>query len=161
MSSAVTTHWGERILLTTAMLVVILLCYVLMRRGWQRQARQQRDIPAPAEAGQSSVRFSGIYASTTRANQPLTRIVVHQLGTRSKVGIGFGESRIDLHRPGTRSFSIPNANLIRVSRSSGIAGKFVGDNALVVLTWKLGNEEVDTGLLVRDEAFIEELAKLV
>lgn len=161
MSRVITTHLSERLLLTCAMIVVIAIFYALMARGWRRQQRNQTHIAEPPSVGESTPRFRGIYASTTLAGAPLKRLVVHGLGTRSKVGIGISPEQIDLHRTGARSFAIPRADLVGVSRASGIAGKVVGAERLILLTWMLGGVEVDTGLLINEgeEELIEELVQ--
>lgn len=158
MSSAVTTNLGERLFWTLLMVAAIAAIYVLMRRGWLRQGALQGDIPEPPPIGNSIARFHGVYASTTYSGQPLRRVVRHGLGVRSKVDVGLSSDGIDIYRPAARSFSIPFTDLVGVSRSSAIAGKVVGDNSLLLLTWRLGTTQVDTGLLVRDEELISELA---
>lgn len=161
MTSAATTQLADRLMLTFAMFVLIGVIYFLMRRGWQRQKAAQDFIPTPRALGSAQPKYHGVYASTTFAGQPLKRVVVHGLGVRSSVDVGFSSDAIELHRPSATSFSIPFTDLIGVSRASAIAGKVVGDNGLVLLTWRLGSTEVDTGLLIRDEGLIEELADLV
>lgn len=159
MSSAAVTNLSGRLMWTLVMVGLIAAIYLLMRRGWLRQLASQSTLVEPPAVGTSEPRFKGIYASTTFAGQPLKRVVAHGLGVRSEVHVGISASGIDLFRPAAHSFSIPFSSLIGVSRSSAIAGKVVGDNGLVLLTWRLGEVEVDTGLLVRDEGLISELAE--
>lgn len=161
MTSATTTQLADRLMLTFAMFALIGVIYLLMHRGWQRQRADQEFIPAPPTVGSAEPKYHGVYASTTFAGQPLKRVVVHGLGVRSSVDVGISSDAIELHRSAATSFSIPFTDLIGVSKASAIAGKVVGDNGLVLLTWRLGNTEVDTGLLIRDEGLIEELADLV
>lgn len=159
MTSAATTHIGSRTLLTVGMIALIAGVYWLMRRGWQRQARGQSSIPAPQPVGHTTPTFEGIYASTTYADQPLKRIVVHGLGGRTSVEVGFSPETVELYRRGSTSFAIPRKDILSVSRSNGMAGKFVGDSSLTVITWKLGEIAVDTGLLIRDESFAKEFSR--
>lgn len=140
------------------MVGLIGLCYWLMRRGWNRQAELQTQIPAPRPVGSSTPTFHGTYASTTLTNQPLTRVVVHGLGARSSVEVGVSSEAIDIHRIGSTSFSIPRRDVLSVAKASGIAGKFVGDNSLTVITWKLGDVTVDTGLHIRERDFAKEIS---
>lgn len=157
MKSAVTTHIGSRLILTLAMVALIGACYWAMRQGWKRQGRSQSDLASPREVGVSSPRFFGIYASTTFHNQPLKRVVAHGLGARTSVEVGVSDSAIDIYRPGSRSFSIAKSDVVGVSRASGIAGKFMGKDFLTLITWKLGNQIVDTGLLISDPEFAKEV----
>lgn len=147
-----------RFLLTLATFAVIGLCYWLMRRGWLRQQQLQSQITAPHPIGSSEPKYRGIYASTTFAQQPLKRVVAHGLGSRTSVEVGIDDHQIDIYRRGSTSFSIPRSELVSISRASGIAGKFVGDRSLTLLTWRLGDIEVDTGLLVGEE-LARDLAK--
>lgn len=147
-----------RLALSLAVAGLIGICYWQMRKGWMNQARSQSQISAPHPIGTSTLRFQGIYASTTFANQPLKRIVAHGLGARTSVEVGFDSAQIDIYRSGSTSFSIPRSDIVAISRASGIAGKFVGDRSLTLLTWRLGGIEVDTGLLVGED-LVNELAK--
>lgn len=148
MKSAAITHLNQRLVLTFAMVAVIAGIYFLMRRGWLRQMAAQSDLPSPPPIEDLPAQFHGIYVSTTFADQPLRRIVAHGMGVRSAVAIAIGPTGIGLSRQGATSFSIPVSTLVGISRASGMAGKVVGGEGLIVLRWRLGSVEVETGLLV-------------
>ncbi len=55
-----------------------------------------------------------------------------------------------LRRRGATDVFVPAARLRTVGTAPGMAGKFMGGEGLVVLTWDSGTDRVlDTGLLVR------------
>ena len=52
-------------------------------------------------------------------------------------------------RSGAGPVFIPAASLTGVRQESGMAGKFVEKDGLLVLSWTLGSRELDTGFRTR------------
>ena len=52
-------------------------------------------------------------------------------------------------RSGAAPVFIPAARLTGVRQESGMAGKFVEKDGLLVLSWMLGSRELDTGFRTR------------
>ncbi len=89
---------------------------------------------------------SGVYLGSVMAGDWLDRIAAHGLGTRSRVDAVVVDAGIALHRSGARSFFIPAGDIVAVRRERGIAGKAFEKDAVVVVTWTLGDTAIDTGI---------------
>ena len=131
-----------------------------MVRGWRsRAARTAQIVPSvpavPAEPGAPRTDdVEAVYVSSTRAGDWLERVVAHDLGTRSPAQVRVHDAGVLITRTGARDLWVPAAALLDVSTSSGQAGKFVGRDELVVLTWvpdATTGTAIDTALLVRHD----------
>jgi hypothetical protein len=154
-------------------LALVPLAWWRMLRGWRGRAESQSALPEPAEVPEelgstgppAELVAEGVYVSTTLAGQPLERVVAHGLGTRSAVHVVVEAStprRLALVRPGTRSFAVPATDLVGAHRSRGQAGKFTfGKEGIVVVTWRLGGTELDTGVRCRHRADADRLVAAV
>ncbi|MBB1245286.1 hypothetical protein GL263_17160 [Streptomyces durbertensis] len=143
------TDWGARIGWTIGTLLFIALLYWLMRRGWQRRAALHGDLPAPqelpAEPGSPRLTLTGRYHASTTAGQWLDRVVAHGLGTRSQAELTLTEQGLSIVRPGAADFFVP-ADALRGARlDTGIAGKVLTQGGLLVITWQLGDQQLDSG----------------
>ncbi|MGQ7298229.1 PH-like domain-containing protein [Quadrisphaera sp. KR29] len=133
---------------------------------------------APTAAAARTV--TGTYVSTVLSGRPFERVTAHGLGTRSLVeveavpgadpgadpaGAPAGGPALLLRRPGAASFSIPAADLVRVTRARGQAGKVMfGKEDLVVVTWRLGGAggaEVDSAVRTKPQQDAGRLVALV
>lgn len=148
--SAPVTHVGQRIIWTVVTLLVLAGIYLLMWRGWRkRQARQSdlqplNDIPEGAfPVGEGG--FEAVYVSTTSEGDWLDRIAVHGLGERSNAQLHVAEAGILIDREPTAVF-IPADAVRGVRLASGMAGKYLRGEGLVVITWQHGDRTLDTGV---------------
>jgi hypothetical protein len=147
-----TTRLGERLLATLLMLAVIAGLLLLMRRGWRRRAARQGHLPPPppappAEPGEALLDpVAGFYVSTTTAGDWLDRVVAHGLGVRSRAIVHVTTAGVRVGRTGADDLWVPADALRGVRRERGMAGKYVEEGGLVVLTWALGEHLLDTGL---------------
>ena len=143
------TNWPLRILLVLAMLALIVLALWGMRRGWQRRGRAQADIPAPADEPPAGAALTdpvpGLFAGTGVNGDWMDRIVVHDLGVRSRGSLAWGPSGVWLARDGARSVFIPSASILGVRADRGVAGTVRSKDGMVVITWRLGDRVLDTG----------------
>ena len=147
--SAPVTHLGERLFWTAVMLALVGAVYLLMLRGWRRRARRQADLPplpvAPAPAGPALVEAPGSYVATTTEGDWLDRVVVHGLGIRGSAQMAVGELGVHYARVGSPDVFVPAAAVRGVRLERGMAGKFVEEGGLVVVTWVHGERGLDTG----------------
>lgn len=135
-------------------LAIIVVCIGLILLGWHNRKNRQSDITAPAQAPQDlGIQLhdptEGQYVSTTKAGDWLDRIAVHQLGIRANATLEIHDAGVLFARHGATDLFIPAAALRNIGRSSGMAGKFVEKDGLLVITWILGETEVDTGFRPR------------
>jgi len=128
--------------LTVVVLAALLaLAYWAMRRGWERRrARTLAVVPAlpqaPADPGEVLAGpFEAVYVSTTVADDWLDRVVAHDLGVRSPATVTVHAAGLRVDRQGARDLFLPAAALRGVSTAPGIAGKVVGRDGLLVVTW--------------------------
>ncbi|WP_310720850.1 PH-like domain-containing protein [Streptomyces lydicus] len=147
--SAPVTDWAARIGWVVGLLVFIAFVYWLMRQGWKWRGTLQGDLPelpaAPADAGEPRLTLSGRYHGSTTAGQWLDRIVARGLGTRSRVELTLTDQGLDVVRPGAASFFVPAAALRGARLDKGIAGKVLTEGGLLIVTWRHGDREIDSG----------------
>jgi hypothetical protein len=147
--SAPVTHIGQRIIWTAVTLVVLAGIYLLMWRGWKkRQARQSglqplNEIPEGVFSGEGG--FEVVYVCTTSEGDWLDRIAVHGLGERSNAQIFVADEGVLIEREPAAVF-IPADAVRGVHLASGMAGKYLRGEGLVVITWQHGDRTLDTGV---------------
>jgi hypothetical protein len=150
------------IALTLGIIVVIV---ALMALGWRNRLRRQADVPAPPDApadpGPVLYEAEGQYVATTTAADWLDRIAVHGLGLRGNAVTAVHPDGVVITRTGARTVFIPRADLVSVQLASGMTGKFVEKEGLVVITWRLGPGRVDTGFRTRHPASKAQLVAAV
>lgn len=146
--SAPVTHVGQRILWTVVTLAVLGGIYLLMWRGWKkRQARQAdllplNEVPEGVFSGEG---FETVYVSTTSEGDWLDRIAAQGLGERSNARVHVAEAGILIDREPTAVF-IPADAVRGVRLATGMAGKYLRNEGLVVITWQHGDRTLDTGV---------------
>lgn len=159
MSTGAATVTGMLVLL--ALVVVV---WLLMLRGWRARVASQESpdglaLPEPPAVPERAMpdgpeqRVEGLYVSTTFADHPLDRVTAHGLGSRGVVVTHARPEGLVLERTGARSFLVPARDLVGVRRTRGQAGKYTLEKeGLVVITWRLGGVDLDTGVRTRRRA---------
>jgi hypothetical protein len=162
-TSAPVTQWPLRIALVFVVVAVIALVLLAMRRGWVRRARAQEGIPAPLTPAEwagtrggsagptgatvdAQVAVPGVFVGTTAHGDWLDRIVVHDLGVRSRALFEVRPDGLAIWREGARDVFIPTADLRSAGLGRGIAGKAYERDGVLVITWELGGRLMDSGL---------------
>lgn len=165
--SAPVTQWGPRILLTLLILAIVVAGMWAMRRGWNNRADRQADLPEPPEvpthvATEPGVDpVSGTYVATTSTGDLLDRIVVHGLGSRGRADLYVRTDGVLIDRIGEPTVWIPVDSLRHVRLGSGQAQKAYEAGGLILITWQLGQHQVDTGFRAdQTEAHIATAAAL-
>lgn len=149
------TNWPARLALVALMLGLIALALWGMRRGWRGRQARQAGIPEPHPVVASEPHppaVEGLYLGSATAGQWLDRIAVHGLGVRSRATIAWSSERIEIFRQGAPSFSIAGPDIISVRTDSGVASTVRSKDSVVVVTWRLGEFELDTGFRADDGA---------
>jgi hypothetical protein len=140
----------ERVWLVLAIVAFFLLCLWGMYLGWRRKSRSQSVLvppfpEIPASLGEPLLESTGVYLSTTTAGNWQDRIVTRGAGLRSNAAWTLYEGGVAVERGGAPDFWIPRDAVTGVRRDNKIAGKVMGTDALLILTWRLGDVELDTG----------------
>ena len=133
-----------------------------MMRGWLHRAQRQADtigrLPAlPDSVGPAIIPATkGLYVGSTIANPAvgeggpsggwLERIVVGDLGFRSKAVLTRYPEGIMLQRTGATPIWIPDESITAIRAERGIAGKALTHDGILAIRWKLpSGTEIDTG----------------
>ncbi|WP_129657919.1 hypothetical protein [Rothia halotolerans] len=146
-------------LLTTAILVILaLLVFWGLRRGWLARRGRQADlaplpeVPEELDGAEAAFGPRVQYVSTTAAGDWLDRIAAQGLGMKANGRALVFPDGLIVAREGARDLWIPAGSIEVLRRESGMAGKFVEREGLVVVTWRLGDRLLDTGLRTRAAA---------
>ena len=136
--------------------VLLLVAFWAMWRGWLRRARvSEAAVPAipavPDHLGATRLGpLEATYVSSTTAGDWLDRVAAHDLGNPGAAQVEVHDTGVLLRRRGATDLFVPAARLRDVGTAPGMAGKFMGGEGLVVLTWDTGADRLlDTGVLVR------------
>lgn len=149
--SAEVTDWSARISWVIGLIVLIAFVYWLMRQGWKWRGSLQSGLsdlattPDGFADGGKLLTLTGRYHASTTAGQWLDRIVAHGLGTRSRVELTLTEQGLDVVRPGATDFFVPAADLREARTDKALAGKVLPEGGLLVITWALGDQLIDSG----------------
>ena len=153
------TNWPLRLALVAVMVLIIAAALWGMRRGWVARTKRQSDVPAPhpwggpapeSQDGATPMEVAGVYLGTATAGDWLDRIAVHGLGARSRVRLSWSGEGIAVDRDGAPSFLIPAADVQGVRIDRGVAGTVRARDSVVVITWRLGDRILDTGVRADD-----------
>lgn len=133
-------------------LAVVLAVMGLFALGWRSRRRSQERIPAPAAVPAAlydaapAASAEGMHVGTVRGGGRLDRVVVHQLGLRSRAVLEVHDAGphrgLLVLRPDVANLFVPAADLVEAGLSAGIAGKFVEPGGLVAWGWRLGGTEL-------------------
>ena len=141
----------ELSLLLTLVLIGVALALIWL--GWRNRLRRQADVDPlpeiPAELGEALAVADGQYVASTTAGDWLDRIAVHNMGIRTNAELSVHPQGVLFDRSGAGPVFIPAASLTGVRQESGMAGKFVEKDGLLVLSWMLGSRELDSGFRTR------------
>ncbi len=143
----------ERVVAGLAMLAFAVVIIALLGIGWRNRLRRQADVEplpeVPATLGTPLAAADGQYVASTTAGDWLDRIAVHRLGLRTNAELNVYSQGVLFDRSGAGPVFIPAARLTGIRQDSGMAGKFVEKDGLLVLSWMLGTRELDTGFRTR------------
>lgn len=152
---------------STVVLVLVVLALLWgMRAGWRARTRRSAALvpvvpEAPADLGAERLAsLDATYVSTTRAGDWLDRVTAQGLGVRSPARVAVFDAGVRITRQGATDLFVPTAALRGASVAPGMAGKVVGGEGLVVLTWEADPADprgLDTGLRPKRAADRERL----
>ncbi|MBO0913802.1 PH-like domain-containing protein [Streptomyces laculatispora] len=149
--SAEVTDWSARISWVIGLAVFVAFVYWLMRQGWKWRGSLQSGLsdlavrPDGFADGGKLLTLTGRYHASTTAGQWLDRIVAHGLGTRSRVELTLTEQGLDVVRPGAADFFVPATDLRAARTDKALAGKVLPEGGLLIITWALGDQLIDSG----------------
>lgn len=129
-------------------LAFLALLLLLMFLGWRARRKRQADIPAPQAApddlGPVHGTFEGQYVATTKADDPLDRIVVGPLGFRAHAFVIVADAGIVVQIPGKADPFIPSHEARGIRDATWTIDRVVEQQGLQAVTWNLGDTTVDS-----------------
>jgi hypothetical protein len=147
--------------LIMAALLALLIAFViqLMMRGWRERARRQTELigtlpPVPDTVGSPIVEPTrGVYVGCTLAPSWHDRVVVGDLGYRSKAVLTRYPEGIMVQRSGASPIWIPQESIAAVRTERGMVGKVMMTNGILAIRWQLpSGTEIDLGFRGNDRA---------
>jgi hypothetical protein len=138
-----------------AFILACIIVWFIMRAGWKHRGRRQAGLaaptPAPAELGPETANRDLFYVATSRAGDPLDRIVVRGLGFRGRAVVSVHPEGVVLDIAGTQPILIERDHLRDVGRATWTIDRVVEADGLIQLGWRLGDLDVDTFLRDSDD----------
>ncbi|MGI5191419.1 hypothetical protein ACQEVI_24990 [Promicromonospora sp. CA-289599] len=149
------------------LLAIFLVLYVTLigRRRLAQRTTALVPVPPPVPGTDQTgtdqtgtVRFGpleAVYVSTTLHGDWLARVGAHGLGDRSNALVSVHDGGVLVEREGADDLWVPVHTIRSTNLAPGMAGKYVGADGLVVLTWAVPEADgvaaalVDTGLRTR------------
>lgn len=138
----------DRLLPTAIIGAVIVLAVIGMFLGWRARVRKYSAFVAPDSVPESFGDIvtvdQGLYVATTLAGQPLERVAAHGLGFRARASVTITTTGLVVAPIGRQPFFIDRASIVAVDRATWAIDKVVEPGGLVVVTWRLGDAELDS-----------------
>ena len=148
---ATVSDWPARLALVALVAGLIALALWGMRRGWQGRVARHSSMAEPsAFDAPASSGVPGLYLGTSISGDWLDRVAVHELGVRSRASFHLVDGGVGIRRDGTRSFLIPALAVRGVRTDRGVAGTVRGKDSVIVVTWMLADDVLDTGIRADD-----------
>ncbi len=138
--------------------VVLLLLVLTGRRRLAQRTRRQVPFPPAEPVYLGALRAGPIeatYVSSTLAGDWLARVGAHDLGDRSQAEVFVHDAGVKIDRSGAPSVFVPADAVRGAGLAPGMAGKYVGADGLVVISWQVPSDgetpavDLDTGLRTR------------
>lgn len=157
------------LVLAAVIVVAIGLLIRAMMRGWHSRARRQVELigklpPLPDTVSQAVIPpMKGLYVGCTLAPNWHDRIVVGDLGYRTKAVLTRFPEGIMVQRSGAHSIWIPAESVTAIRTERGMVGKALTHDGILAIRWRLpSGTEIDTGFRGDDrtkyDRWLEEVA---
>ena len=143
----------DKTLAAELVIAVLVILLALMVLSWNLRKRRQKSLPAlePVPDGIEPVQFEGLYLSTTPSGEPLNRVAVRGLGFRARGSVGVAAEGLVI----LGDKFIPAASIRSVGRASWTIDRAVEPEGLNVVSWTLGETELDSYFRLADpEGFL-------
>lgn len=147
---------SPRVALVLGFAAFVLAVYALMLRGWRARQRRQGFLPAPATPGEDAQLLAGpvpgLLVGTVFAGRWLDRVAVHGLSDRATAELSVTSEGVRIDRDGGAPLLLPAADLVTAEPGAALAGRVVGRDGLLLVTWRLGPAELTTGFRAEQHA---------
>ncbi|MGH3674275.1 MAG: transporter [Mycobacterium sp.] len=140
------------LIMAALLLVLIILMFRAMMRGWKRRALEQGPVigalpPLPDDVGPAVIpEMTGLYVGSAFAPDRLERIAGSDLGDGAKAVLTRHSQGIMLTRRGVRSLWIPDESITSIRTERFVAGRVAARDGILAIRWRLpSGMEIDTG----------------
>ncbi len=145
------------LVLAAILAVVIAVLIQAMMRGWRGRAERQAALIGtlprlPDTVGKAIVApTKGLYVGSTLAPRWNDRVVVGDLGFRTKAVLTRYPEGIMVQRSGAGPIWIPDESIAAIRTERAIAGKAITHEGILAIRWRLpSGTEIDTGFRADD-----------
>jgi hypothetical protein len=153
-SSMEVTQWPLRLALVGVMVLIILGVLLLMLRSWRKMRSGDRlgisDLSAPMTHAphdfEPGEKLEALFLGTSVHGQWLSKVLIHDLGARSRARVSWDSYGILIERSGASNIYIPRSSLVEVTLGSGVAGSVRAKDSVVIFVWDLGDHRIATGV---------------
>ena len=154
-----------RAALTAGVLAAWLLGVWAMWRGWRGRIRRTTlpELPTTPELAGTDLAepLVGVYLGTTYAGQWLERIAASRLGERSDGWLRVLPTGLLVRRPAYDDLFVP-AQVIQSARvDTAHAGRVIGRGGLLVVEWRHGEHDLETGFRGDDRGRHAEIVDVI
>ncbi|MEO6203975.1 MAG: hypothetical protein ABIO67_01105, partial [Mycobacteriales bacterium] len=104
---------------------------------------------------------SGLLVGTTFTGRWLDRVAVHGLSNRTLSDLTLATDGVHLSREGADELFVPWSDVEDAQPGSALAGKFIGEDGLLLLAWRLGDTSLTTGFRADAHAEHQRLADAI
>lgn len=142
----------DKVFPTLLAVLIVVAIFGLLALGWRNRLKRQGSVQlpeVPAVLSEPLISAEGQYVVTTTAGDWLDRIAAGGLGIRGNAVASVHREGLLFTRTGSVDLFLPAADLESVRLESGMTGKFVEKDGLVVVRWDLAGQQLDTGFRTR------------
>ena len=148
--------------LVTIAAVSMIGLYLLMLRGWRNRQRRQAFLPEPPRATGDATTVvgavPGLFVGTTFAGDWLNRVAAHRLCDRATAELSVKTDGVHIDRDGAPEIYLPHDAITEAAPGDKLAGKVMGQNGLLLITWRLGETLLTSGFRADDHSQHQRLA---
>ena len=157
---------ADRVALTLGTLLFAVAVYALMLKGWRGRQRRQADLPAPAAPPAVRGRVvvgatPGLFVGTVVAGDWLDRVAVHRLSDRSTCEVVLTVDGLHVDRESLPELYLPLTEVVSAEVGDKLAGKVMGAGGLLLVTWRLGERTLTSGIRADDHTQHRRLADAI
>jgi len=152
----------DKTLSTVIIVIAVAVMLGSMALSWWARGKRQSGyaelVTVPTDLGELLGEFAGLYLASTPTGEPLNRIAVRGLGFRARTTIEVTTAGLVF----IADRFVPVANISAIGRASYTIDRGVEPEGLTVISWTLGDAQVESYFRLDDqEGFIRVASSLL
>lgn len=142
----------EKLLTAVILAAFVIVLFTVVGRAWLRRSRQAEAagslpaLPTDIEDREPTAVIPGMYVATCQHRNHLQRLMGHNLGLRTSATARVYSDGVLYDRDGAPALWVDSDAMVEHGTTSGMVGKFVERDGIVVLSWRFHDQVVDTGM---------------